>query len=529
MGGSLRRLFRGSRVTLQAGALALLLTSTAGSAPQTSPPAPAARPAPSSTSAPSAMPAPVATPAPPDASPILGTGILTLEDAVRLAVRRNLDVRAARYRPGIGQARVDQERAAFLPSLDVEAYGTGYSKDLGFLYSTQIGSETDRGASVGLRAKTPSGVSYGLQYQLLGQDINLGPDNGGLFSVERNNLVLHVAAPLLKGAGADYNLAPLRIARNKRKTEALVLEQRALDVAAAVERAYWTVLSAGQVLDLRHNAQNRARQFLADLREAVREGTRAPYETIESEQKVASRTADMAEAEKDLDLAQQQLRSMLRLPVAGPPLTLAEPPALARPTDLGELTREAGERRPELARAHLAVENAATQKRADRNGLQPAVDVTGDLKLTGGTQNLYLWRLGVRCEVPLPNLEGQSRYVASTLQEKQERELRDAVAQQIDLEVAQAARAVEMNARRLESTHQASVRARERVEMEFLRFRSGLSTSHDVIFFEDALIDAQMTEAAAALSLRNAEVDLDRARAVTLSNYHIRVTAEPVE
>ncbi|MEW6282422.1 MAG: TolC family protein, partial [Candidatus Eremiobacterota bacterium] len=219
----------------------------------------------------------------------------------------------------------------------------------------------------------------------------------------------------------------------------------------------------------------------------------------------------------------------LRLPLTGPTLRPAEilPFEPPQAENLELLVAQALLRRPEPEQARLAVQVLELQGRVAENALLPSLDLVGEVRASRVRQDLYDWRVGLEVEFPLGNHLARGQYERNRWLLQQVRLLAEDQQQAVILEVSQALRAVEEDARRAVFSRQARVDAEQRLEAELERFRSGLGTAHLVNFAEQQLIGVQQIEVGALVDFQISRVNLRRALGTTLDDYGISVGQWP--
>ncbi|MBI3928869.1 MAG: TolC family protein [Armatimonadetes bacterium] len=449
------------------------------------------------------------------------TRMVTLREAVRLAIERNLELASVRYEPLVGEAEIQVEKGAFDPVLFAQAGRSVFS--IPSVFPGEFGDQRDTDASIGLSHRMGNGATYSVEHFYLGQTFLFGP-TGESFA-RRGDTVLTLEYPLLQGGGGDVNRAPVDIAIQQQRRDVLTLKEQALDTAQEVEQAYWFLVQALMLYDTQRQSVERAAEFLDLLNTGIQEGALAPYEAYEAAQNLDRFKADLAASERDIYLAERSLLRLLRMDLEGDGLRPAEIPKFTPPEKLpvDALVKDALENRPELERARLAVEVLRTQGRVEENGLLPVLDLVGEYRLSQVRSDLYRWRVGVELEIPLGNREARGRYTRNRLLTEQAVLVLEDQQQAITLEVTQAIRAVEENARRAGFAREARIEAEKRLTAEMERFRAGLGTAHLVNFAEQQLIGAQQLEVDALVDYQLAEVSLHRALGTTLARYDVTV------
>lgn len=245
-----------------------------------------------------------------------------------------------------------------------------------------------------------------------------------------SDLVVQAQQPLLRGAGFEVNLAPIRIAQLKAEQSCWDFKQAMLAHVRSVETAYWDLQASLVALE--------AMEFVLPLMsEIVRvEGHRAEHGL--------SIGADVARASMQFDLLQQQ-RFQARNDVVGKELRLRNMMSLDLsdgnrlvPTDTPQRSLEitdhtsavaaAIENRPDLVRQRLGVRIRELEYSVARNGLRPQLDLQALYRSNGVGQGLDTAlqqmmgfhysdvTLGVTFSIPIGNRAAKSALNAAELQ-----------------------------------------------------------------------------------------------------------------
>ena len=155
--------------------------------------------------------------------------------------------------------------------------------------------------------------------------------------------------PLLRGAGARIDTAPLRIARVEEEIAVLALKQTVIDIVFSVVRSYRDVMQAERRVDIRVRSLARARELLTVNELLVQTGRMAERDIVQTKADIAGREIQSIAARNALDATRLALTDILD--VAGrPEIRLADTLADirdAKPPQSGSTQR--WKRRPEPA------------------------------------------------------------------------------------------------------------------------------------------------------------------------------------
>ncbi len=182
---------------------------------------------------------------------------LTVEEAVRMAMDNNVDLKAARLDPQIGDARVAAATGAFRPTVSTSLQRNNQLQPpASFL--VPIATRTDiTSSNVALGQRLPwFGTSYSF-----GWDTSHTESNSFLNSYNplvRSGLSLAISQPLLRDLQTDASRTQLDVSLTSRDVADTRLVESLVRTTASVKTAYWGLVAA-RALDRRTQELARAR------------------------------------------------------------------------------------------------------------------------------------------------------------------------------------------------------------------------------------------------------------------------------
>ncbi|MEK7854353.1 MAG: TolC family protein, partial [candidate division NC10 bacterium] len=469
-----------------------------------------------------------------------GTLPLPLRDAILQALRQNLDLLIEGYNPRARTQEVTREDAAFDPAAFAtlkynETKTPSGSTVGGFTAFAHSERETETG-NVGVRKRFTLGTQLELALNNDRTDFNSASQvvNPGY----RTDLTLSLTQPLLKNFGVEANETPLRLARGNLSIAQSVLAQRVQTVVAQVEAAYWDLIFAIDDLEARRRSLRLAEAVVRLNQARVRAGVAAPVEVTQAEATRAARVVDIITGEKAVRDAEDGLKRAMNFGLAPgePEFTIQptdRPTVLGGPVPLEESLKAARERRPEVLQAQEQVRNQEVNYRFTRNQLLPTLDLVGKIGTNGlgstfnddfdraATGTFPTVEVGLLFEYPLGNRAARSEVERARLLLEQARTSLRNVDQQVSVEVREAVRQVRTTLERIEATQRARELAAEQLRIEERRLQAGVSTTFQVLQFQDDLARAEANEIRAATDYRKALATTDRVTAATLEKYQL--------
>lgn len=493
-------------------------------------------------------------------SPAAGELRLSIEEAIAIALERNLDLLVSRNSYQDSVFGVQDARGFF--DLQLTA-GVGASDDESPTVSElEAGEDVDvlteegRQWSLGLVQPTPLGGEASLDW------INSRRETNSEFEIVnpsfRSGLTLGYTQPLLEGFGRTVARNEILVAQQNREIGRGEFEAQVIATAQEVANAYWGLVEARQQLGVAQEALALAEELHEQNKIRVDVGTLAPLELVQSEAGVATQREEIIRARTAVGDAADQLRLLLNLE-QGPLWTAelipeTEPSTEPIEIDLQGALATARQDRAELAIQEASVEQARLGVAVARSFFRPRLDLnvsytysgvggdvlnpeTGEVTPGGFSDALDQvtgrdfpgWQVGLQFAYPLQNRSGRAQRASAEIAVDSAELLYEQVHQQVATEVRSAARNLESAWEQVESAR-ASRRLQERsLEAEQKRFDNGMSTSFQVLQVQNELTAARSREVAATVGYNRAVIEYHRAVGELLETTGIRLVGNEEE
>lgn len=477
-------------------------------------------------------------------SPVVADDALriSLDDAIEIALRQNLDINVQRFDRSQALYSVEQNRGIF---------------DLrGFVSTTVAQSDQPNTTQLeGAAVLTTDNRRFDLgldQLTAFGGEASLRMAGDRLASNSTNALInpefgadasLTFAQPLLRGFGKLATKRPILLASIGSEVNRELFEQEVIRVTQQVENAYWGLVEAREQLVVAEQSLKLARELDERNRVQVEVGTLAPIELVQSEATVATRQEQIIRARAAVDDAADLLAQLLNLDVAAywdlemVPTTdpVTEPIAI----DLAAATSKALAGRPELRIEELNIETARIDYQFLQRERLPQVDlvltyggtgtagrgnvftpegdpVSVDTDLTDAFDTAFQrdfdnWALRLDVSYPIQNRAARAQAMIADLEVQRARTVMDRQRLAVVAEVRTAARGVETAAQQIESAKVSRRLQQRNLEAEQKRYENGMSTSFQVTQIQDDLTQARSREVSAITGYRRALTEYYRA------------------
>jgi outer membrane protein len=135
---------------------------------------------------------------------------------------------------------------------------------------------------------------------------------------------LTVSQHLLQGFGIAPNLRFIRIAKNSREIADVAFRGQVISTVTQIQNIYWDLVNAYEDLRVKERSLGLANQLLTDTQKQVQIGTLAPIENVRSQSAVASAKQDLIVSQTALQLQQLLTKNALARNLQDPLLAAAE-------------------------------------------------------------------------------------------------------------------------------------------------------------------------------------------------------------
>lgn len=464
---------------------------------------------------------------------------LTMADAVKMAVEKNLDLRVELYNPAQQEAEYQKSRGIYNPTLNLQ---TNYSETTSYSATLVAGKywnqNTQLNAGVSQLLPTGATASLGFNNSYLSSD--MASTSSGLSTYWQSNLGLTLSQPLLKNFGREPTELTIDTAKLTKDASLEKLSAKLISVVAQVRTEYYKLYSLREELEVRKVSLELARRVLSETQARVKAGVMPAMETLNAEFGVASREKDLIDAERAVQDQVDVVVQLLQLP-QGQPVETVEVPSKVRYDVLEQAEiRRALANRPELKELKRNFELLELQTRVSGNRTRPDLLLTASAATAGlgdtyprdmdrlSSVNYPTWGVGLTFSYPLGNRAAENEYRKnrlkldqSALQIRNQEEL-------IINDVRSAVRAIEANYKQLEVADRGRAFAEERLRAFVRKAEVGLATTKDVLDVENDLATAKNNQIKAQVAYANAITQLWKATGEILVKEQVRlVTLDP--
>lgn len=316
---------------------------------------------------------------------------LTLNEAIALALQNNNDIDGSRINVEIAELGLLGARGAYDPLLSTESYyerrTTPTSSTIGGAGASGSVTQTDFTVAPRIGGFVPfAGGAYQLDFS--SSRLNTNNQNVRLNPQFPSALTLTYTQPLWRGLRFDIRRRNIEIAKKNISLSDAQFRQRAIDVIAQVEQAYWDLAFALRNLQVQIDAVKQARAQVESNQRLVEKGVLAPIDIVAANTQVTTFEQNVYTAQEQVTRAENTLKTLM-LPdrtsqIWSRPLTPVTPVDIDPPkTELSQAVVAALQNRPEIAQLTTNAEINKVNERYFRDQTKPQIDLIGTYTSAG--------------------------------------------------------------------------------------------------------------------------------------------------
>ena len=351
-----------------------------------------------------------------------GKLMLSLEDAISLALENNLNISVSKFVPWIAETALLKAKAGGIPEFgNVQQIVLGTSPSVSFdpIISGSAGwarstipvnnpliSGTGTTSST-IESLTSNTYTYDFGY-------SQGFHTGTNFSVTLNTtrqasntpenlfnpfvepqLTATLTQPLLNGFGILVNTRYILEAKNSIKVADSQLAQQVIATVTQVSNDYWELVYDRENVKVQEAAVGVSTKLYEDNKKQLQIGTMAPLDVLTAESQVATDQQNLIVAQTTRLQQQTVLLNDMTKNLMAPelvgieiiPTTTIATPEVVENMPLQDAVQEAWKKRPEIYQADLNLKNAGIEAKATHNALLPTLNLYGQFSQIGLSGN----------------------------------------------------------------------------------------------------------------------------------------------
>ena len=501
---------------------------------------------------------------------------LTLQDAIRLALEQNNDIKASETDVKIAEFTLKRAFGAYDPNFTSENYfQRSTSPSASSLQGADSLTETSFSSQSGISGLVPKfGGSYSAQFSSSRTSSNsflnsLNPQYPTSFS-------LSYTQPLLRGLRIDETRRQILVAKKNVSLSDAQFRERVVTTISNIETAYWNLVYAMKNLQVQESAVKDAQAQLESNERQVEQGTIAPIDTVQAQNQVVVLQQNVYTAKEQVTQFENALKTLILPNRKNENWAKTITPTSEIELDIPRITlpeavASALQNRPELAQIAVNKEINQINTRFYKDRTKPQIDLTASYttqglagtsvsgvnffdntaltdrvnqlsalsnlpplpvtttntnsnldggyfnSLSGLLQQKYpTYKVGVTINLPIGNRQAKAD-LGSSLAEGTKLDYQLAQQKQtVESEVRNALEALNATEQRLKLATEAKRLAQNLYEGERRQLIAGTSTTYLVLERQTDLVQAQATELQAQTDLNKAISNLQKAVGTSL-------------
>ena len=488
---------------------------------------------------------------------------LPLKSVIVLALKNNLQIAFESLGPKVSETEIDREKSIYDPNVSLQ-----FSKDRRV---TQVGNflsgagkdtvyQESYGLEVDVKKKFVTGTSAEMKWNSTDSTTDFLFQT--LVPQYKSELNLSLTQPLLKDFGIDIGKSLIKVANLNLNISRDQFKDRVIDILYQIEQFYWNLYFQMKDLEAREKSLKLAEDLLRQFKIRIEAGTLAPIEIYQAEAEVATRKQDLIVARDLLRDTEDRLKTALNFYEKEQYWDLVivpadEPRSAVIKEDLMEGVKQAFQYRPDYNRAKMDIEARNIMVKYTKNQVLPRVDLFGTIGTMGlggrtneealgfmggngeegtfwsrhwddavdsmASGDYYNYAIGIKIEFPLGNRFAKSQYSRAKVEAARAATFLKDLENNVINEVREAVRQVDTDLERIDAAKASLRLAEEKLKAEEKKFEVGLSTTHDLLEFQDELARAESREALSRADYEKSLANLARVKGVLLEEHNITI------
>ena len=490
-----------------------------------------------------------------------GTLSISLEECVLRALKDNLGVAIQVLGPEISAEGVSRAQEKYVPTLSLSA-SSRKQENASYSYldaSESLVDKTQNFTFMNASQTLPTGGTFSLDFTGYRTTTNrrgttIDPRFG-------TTLRFNISQPLLKNFGFKMSRREILVATHNLGISEENLKQTLNDTVYNVESAYWNLVYSIENLEVRRQSLQLAKDLLEKNQRSVEVGTLAPMEVLSARAEVATREADLIQAETQIKSNEDQLKLLLNITGDEDKKVTAllpkdKPTYVAKEVSLEEALAAAIQNRSDLEISRIGLETDKLDLSYAKNQNLPELNLSASVYAPGvdGTRLIYEgnpldgviidripggisgalkqtssfqypnWNLGLTLNIPLANIFSKANLAQAKLNMRQAMLQLENQKEQVYLEIKNAVRSVEANYKRIQAYTTARELAEQKLAAEEEKRRVGMSTNYMVLSYQRDLANARISELNSIIAYNVSLAALEKSMGTSLKTKNIKLS-----
>ena len=482
-----------------------------------------------------------------------GKLVLSLDDAIRLALANNTDVRLDHSQIDLAQNNLGRAQSPFDP-VATSSFADIRAKSLttSTLQGASILSNLTQTTQLGYKETFLTGTNF--QAAFNASKFSTNSSFNTVNPALSTSVQFTVSQPLLRNFGLFPNRAPILIAQRNLKQARANFTAQVNNVILGIIADYWSVVLARENLSVQQKSLDEAQKSYDHDKKALSLGALPPLDIYRSESQVASRRVGLIQAEYSLKQAADQFRRdigadldpavrVLDLELTDQPAPLGD----LQTTDIATALSRALTNRPEFETVRQQLASDELSVRLAHSNLKPDLELSGfysgnglnnslaglDIGLSGSLDQTFhftypTYGASLLLTLPVRRHSAQANLADALIGRRQDQYQERRTTQSITLEVTNAVHALEETKLTMEAAKVAVNLARESLHADERKYELGAEPVFFVLDAQTQLAQAELNLIQAQISFQIAVAQVDHATGDLLEHHHVKIV-EPTK
>jgi outer membrane protein TolC len=481
---------------------------------------------------------------------------LSLNDAIRTALQNNNDIEVARddvrYNEQVLRSLEGVYQPVFAVTPQLVRSVTPQTSSLGGAGAAGTTSNTTLNLSPSLSKSFATGGGF-YTLSFANSRNSTSSTRSSLTPFYSSNLSLQFTQPLLRNRSIDANRHSIRVQKKRLEQTDSDFRVRTISIISQVQAAYWNLVFALRNQQNQLDSLGLSRQNMRNIEAQISAGAKAPLDRAQVQTDIATRETNLFLATQNVSIAENSLKQLMLKDTASrqwsAQITPTDSPAFDEtPVNLAASLDDARKNRPELKRLNLQKDISGLDIQYYKNQTKPQADLTGTVATTGlagtacstitnpgcvapptnlvggygkdlsnlaglSTNNITV---GVTISFPLHNQTAEANLAGARIQREQLDASFRSQDQAIEMDVRNAAQAVDTAQKRVVTSRHARESAEQQLSGEQKLYEVGRSTTFLLLQRQNDLTVTRTNELQAQTDYNKALADLQRATSATL-------------
>ncbi|OPZ21141.1 MAG: Outer membrane protein TolC precursor [candidate division BRC1 bacterium ADurb.BinA364] len=470
---------------------------------------------------------------------------LTLKDVLYTTLGNNLDIRISELSRQISRDQIEQAQGIY----DVVArLSTEFQHSLGGSRSYSEDTRTrswstsrDVALLASLSQLMPSGGVASLAYSInrTGSISQSRRKANGEHTESESKSIRYLRAltagvrqPLLRGFGPAVTNAPIKIAQAQAVISLEAFRQQVMVELNQALKAYWDLVFAMNNFDVQKLSLSQAQDLLRINTIKYETGMSPQTDVLQAQAQVASREELVIRASQQIQNVMDLLKFSMNIPKDSAQwgiqfIPQQKPGFFETDFDEEEAIAEALVKQPLVRQALLGQEINEINRITAKNNQLPGLDFTATLggvsPMADESYEMDNYSVGLEFEYPLQNRAARARYRQALARVDQGSISIEQARQRVIQSVRLTLRDIETARERIDITQSAVEYETAKLQAEKTRYDVGISTSFQVLQFQEDFATAQVNYLRAVVDYNKSLLDFELARGTMLETFGVEI------